>query len=159
MNTRADGKLLSSSVRNSNNNIIYYYYNIGIRLSRDFHCPGSSYAVRERARAHAKHRGRRHILKRIPPLPTRPADGSSDRYRTRSDGGGYDGGGGGGDGGCCRCRDNWIGAQECGESLEDRPTARRTIKRRRRRRRLFGNVAGRQVTPRGWSAHNRSAGD
>jgi len=37
-------------------------------------------------------------------------------------------------------------------------TARRMIKRRRRRRRLFGNVAGRQVTPRGWPVHNRSAG-
>lgn len=156
MNTRADGKLLSSSVRNSNNNIIYYYYNIGIRLSRDFHCPGSSYAVRARARTHAKHKRAAAHFKTNSPLPTRP----SDRYRTRSDDGGFDGGGGGGgDGGCCRCLDNWIGAQECGGSLDDRPTARRTIKRRRRRRQLFGNVAGRQVTPRGWPAHNRSAGD
>jgi len=49
----------------------------------------------------------------------------SAKYRTRSDGRGRGGGGGGGGRDCgCRCCDNWIGAQECGESPDDRPTDR-----------------------------------
>lgn len=110
--------------------------------------------VRDR-RTHAQtYRGRRHVLKTNTPSPPHRSDIELGPMEEDMNGSG------GGDGGC-RCCDNWIGAQECGKSPDDRPTDRpndrppasRTIKWRRR---LFGNVARRQVTRRGWPAHNRS---